>query len=545
VITIFCTIRQRSRICLLALLVFCLGTVTRSAAATRSLAAGDDLQAALDAAQPGDEILLASGATYSGNFVLPRKSGEQVIVVRTNADAAALPAAGVRTAPNYGAVLAKIRSPNTGAAMTAAPGAHHWRLEDLEFQSNRDGIGDIIVLGGSQAQTDRSQLPHDIILDRLYIHGDPGLGQKRGIALNSGYTEVRNSYISEIKSSEQDSQAIAGWNGSGPFVIENNYLEASGENILFGGADPSVAGLVPSDITIRRNLLSKPLAWRAQKWVVKNALELKNARRVLIEGNVFENVWVSGQSGFAVLFTPANQDGHAPWVVVEDVTFRYNIVRHAGGGVNVTGVDAVSGSDRTQRVQIANNLFYDIDGQWGGPGTGVFLQLGNGPRDVVVERNTIVHSGNLITVYGTSNGAPSAVDGFGFRENLAKHNVYGVIGDGESPGRATLSAYFARVLFDRNVLAGGDPSAYPAGNYFPSVAEFDASFTNEAAADFRLVSTSPFAHAAADGTALGADLTRLYGIIGGGAPPSDDAGSQAVCKSGYVCTDPGVGRRRR
>jgi hypothetical protein len=172
----------------------------------------------------------------------------------------------------------------------------------------------------------------------------------------------------------------------------------------------------------------------------------------------------------------------------------------------------------------------------------VFLQIGNGPRDVVVERNTVVQSGNLITVYGRSNGA---VDGFGFHENLTKHNAYGVIGDGQSPGEGTLSAYFTRLVFDRNVLAGGDASAYPSGNYFPSVAEFDASFTNEAAADFTLVSTSPFAHAASDGTALGADLTQLYAIIGGAAAPASSSGGQAVCKAGHVCADPGVGRRPR
>src|SRR6185437_11151979 len=107
------------------------------------------------------------------------------------------------------------------------------------------GVGDIIVLGGSASQTQLAQLPHDLVFDRVYVHGDPAAGQKRGIALNSGYTEITNSYIADIKAVGQDAQAICGWNGSGPYVIENNYLEASGENVLFGGADPSVPNLVP------------------------------------------------------------------------------------------------------------------------------------------------------------------------------------------------------------------------------------------------------------------------------------------------------------
>ncbi|WP_284352799.1 ricin-type beta-trefoil lectin domain protein, partial [Roseisolibacter agri] len=43
--------------------------------------AGGDLQAALDAAQPGDVITLANGATYAGNFVLPSKPAGGWIVV--------------------------------------------------------------------------------------------------------------------------------------------------------------------------------------------------------------------------------------------------------------------------------------------------------------------------------------------------------------------------------------------------------------------------------------------------------------------------------
>jgi hypothetical protein len=43
-------------------------------------------------------------------------------------------------------------------------------------------------------------------------------------------------------------------------------------------------------------------------FIVRHALELKNAVRVLIEDNVMENVWGGfGESGFAVLLNPKNQ----------------------------------------------------------------------------------------------------------------------------------------------------------------------------------------------------------------------------------------------
>src|SRR5262249_39206743 len=143
-----------------------------------------------------------------------------------------------------------------------------------------------------------------------------------------------------------DAQAIAGWNGDGPFLIVNNHIEGSGENLLFGGADPSIPMLVPADIEIRRNHIVKPLRWKQGEpgfqgtpWSVKNLLELKNARRVLIEGNLLENNWQESQNGFAILFTVRNQDGRATWSVVEDVTFAGNVVRHAANGINMHGRD--------------------------------------------------------------------------------------------------------------------------------------------------------------------------------------------------------------
>ena len=127
----------------------------------------------------------------------------------------------------------------------------------LEFVGNGQA-GDMITLGdGSSAQKDVESLPSELVLDRILVRGDAAKGQKRGIALNSGSTTIRNSYISDIKAFGQESQAIAGWNGTGPYTIENNYLEAAGVNILFGGADPAIPDLVPSDIIIRRNLITK------------------------------------------------------------------------------------------------------------------------------------------------------------------------------------------------------------------------------------------------------------------------------------------------
>src|SRR5688572_24636159 len=232
-------------------------------AADRHVPAGGDLQAAIDSARPGDVILLEPNATYTGNFRLPNHGGTTHITIRSAAADARLPAAGTRISPAYAAYLPKIKSPNTQPALATRPGAAFWRLLFLELPATDRGFYDILALGdASEAQNSPTSIPHDLIVDRVYIHGDRLHGQKRGIALNSSNTTIVNSYVSDIKAIGQDSQAIGGWNGPGPYVIENNYLEAAGEVLLFGGSAPAIPGLVPTDIVLRGNTLTRPTSWR-------------------------------------------------------------------------------------------------------------------------------------------------------------------------------------------------------------------------------------------------------------------------------------------
>ena len=477
------------------------------------VAAGGDLQAALDRANAGDVIELASGATYSGNFVLPAKAGNRYTIVRTTATPG-LPDADGRITPAQGEKLAKIQSPNGAPALRAATGSHHWRLMLLEIGPTTSASGDIVVFGdASPAQSTSPGMPHDLVVDRCYIHGDPARGQKRGIAMNGASIVVMGSHISDIKSTSQDAQAIAGWSGSGPFRVENNYLEASGENLMLGGALPGASGLVPSDLVFRRNHVARPAAWRSEKWVVKNLFELKNARRVLVEGNLFENNWVGGQPGYAIVFTPRGEGGDAPWATIEDVTFRYNIVRNSSAGFNLLARDSNGESGTMRRVRIADNLIYAIDrAEWGGNGT--FMQIGEGPSEITVEHNTIIHTGNVLTAYGGSRDAPSVAEHFVFRNNISPHNQFGVIGQSLAVGKQSIDAFFPGALFLRNALAGGQASRYPGDNLFPDMEQFARQFVNFAGHDYRLKSDSEFRRSASDGADLGVNFVMLARTIG-------------------------------
>src|SRR5436190_1046919 len=311
---------------------------------------GGDLQAALNQANSGDIIELEAGATFVGNFTLPTKPGAEWIYIRSSATAS-LPPPGTRVSPAQTSLMPKIVSPNTLPALSADFGAHHYRFVGIEITttwSSREGtLSNLILFGydvdGNSAAS-LADLPHDITFDRCYIHGTPTGHVLRGLAANSASTAVVDSYLADFHAEGNDSQAIAVWSGTGPFKIVNNYLEAAAENLLFGGASPSITNLVPSDIEVRHNYFSKPLSWNTDDpsyagipWVVKNLAELKNAQRVLLDGNVFEHVWPAAQIGFAILFTVRNDDVIAPWSVVQDVTFTHNILRHVGGGVGVVG----------------------------------------------------------------------------------------------------------------------------------------------------------------------------------------------------------------
>jgi hypothetical protein len=490
-------------------------------AETIVVAAGGDLQAAINRATRGDVILLEPGATYVGNFTLPPLAGSAYITIRSAADPSRFPAEG-RVGPEHRQWMPTLRSPNGAATLATRPGAHHWRLQWLAFEANVNGAGDIITLGdGSDAQRTLAGIPRFFILDGLILRGDPERGQKRGIALNSGATVIRNSDIRGIKARGQDSQAICGWNGPGPFIIENNYLEAAGENVMFGGADPAVPNLVPSDIVFRGNYVTKPLEWRenGSPWTVKNLFELKNAQRVLIEGNVFEHNWLAAQPGFAIVFTPLNEGGRAPWSVVADVTFQFNIVRRVASGINILGYDYHAESRQTRGIVIRHNLFHDVDAsRWGGHGR--FLQIGDEPADILVDHNTVLQSGSVLQLYGQRDGSPRPIRNLQVTNNLTLHNEYGIIGDGAGIGQASIAAYVSRGEVRRNVIAGGDARRYPPDNLFPSVGELLGEFVDIASGNYRLTPTSTLRAAGAGGSALGANVELIMRLV----PPPESPG---------------------
>ena len=493
--------------------VFLDTTYSLPAGGTITVNAGGDLQAALNTAQPGDKIILAAGATFTGNFVLPNKTtGTGWIYIQTSAYSS-LPPPGNRVSPANAAVMPKIVSPNTDPAIStpARTPSHHYRFVGIEITTTHAtteftnfGLASL----GSGDQVSLGEVPHDLTFDRSYIHGTPGGNIRRGITPNSARTAVVDSYVSDIHEVGADSQAIGAWTGPGPFKIVNNYLEGAGENVMFGGADTQIPNLVNSDIEIRHNHIRKPLSWKQGDpsyagipWSVKNLFELKNAQRVLVDGNILENNWEASQNGFGILFTPRNQSGTNPWAVVQDVTFTRNLIRNSFNGFNMSGMDDAFPSQQTKRVLIKDNVLEAVQR---------VFQILNGTTDFTIDHNTAINAHSVIVF----SGAPNT--NLVYRNNIASHNDYGVIGDDVGVGDTALNTYAPGCVFVKNILAGGFPSLYaqhPDNFLNPPASLADVRFVNLAAGDYHLAPDSPFKNLGTDGKDLGADIDALNAAI--------------------------------
>ena len=467
---------------------------------------GMDLQAVLNQAQPGDVIELARGALFVGNFMLPAKTGDGWIVIRPS-NFAALPKEGVRMTPTIAnrLQLPRIISPNSQPAIRSSPNSHHYRFVglDLGVLANQKMSYGVVILDAGDESHKLSEIPHDIILDRMYIHGDEKLSLRRCVALNSAMSAVIDSWLSDCHDSDADAQAIAGWGGPGPFKIVNNYLEASTENVLFGGSDPGVTGVVPSDIEFRRNHVNKPLRWK-KVWIAKNLIEIKAANRLLVEGNIFEGSWAHGQAGEWYVIWSANQGGGCTWCTTQDVTIRLNVVRNIGA-VGVISATAYHPSIPTHRIVVTDNIITGInvppyDGN--GRGFGVFT----GVTDVTIAHNTVISPTNAAVVISGN----QIVKGLTFRDNIVDAGKFGILADGVQ-GPKAFTMFAPDIVFKSNVLIGGDGGATSTmtnGNLFPfNVAVLR--FIDLANGDVSLPANSPLKSRGSDGRDIGANVAAV------------------------------------
>jgi len=470
---------------------------------TYTVNAGGNLQAALDSAKLGDIIVLQAGATFTGPYTLPNKTSGTGWIYIQSSNYANLPGPCSRVSQADSVNMPKIVvAAAAGGAIQTAANAHNFRFVGIELRPVKNNfVYDVVTIGN--ADTSVATLPSDIVFDRCYIHGDDSVGGRRGVEMDGESIAVVNCYVSDFKEQGNDTQGLWAYNTPGPIKVVNNYLEASTENVMFGGEDPNIKNMVVSDIEIRGNYFFKPLSWKGSLWQVKNLLEFKNAQRVLVKGNYFENNWAANQNGMSLLLTPRNQGGTAPWCITQDITIEMNTFKNIEQGFNILGTDTPNVSQRTHRVLIENNIVHVT----GSGSDGRIFGIEGGPVDVIIDHNTAFSAGPM----GFSENFTKA-DTFYFENNIVTNGSYGFSGTSTGEGLSTLNTYYTDWTFSNNAIIGGTSGPYPSGNFFPADT-VAVGFVNFAGNNYNLSGASPYKNAGNDGKDIGADMVDSINIL--------------------------------
>lgn len=311
---------------------------------------------------------------------------------------------------------------------------------------------DAVVIGSLTATTAAEQ-PDNITFEHNRIVAG-NHGGHRGIALHGRKTTIRHNRIENFFEIGRESQGICGWNGPGPYLIEDNFIEASGENIMFGGAHVHIPNMNPSNIRIRRNVLYKPKRWQGTSITVKNSFELKTGIDVVFEDNTIDGNWAMGQAGTPIVLTPRGIAAF-PWAQVDRVVIRNNVVKNAPDAyaVNILGLDDLGVSQPIRNLTIEDNLFLDSP-------RGLLIDRA-GELTLMVRRNAFL---GIKDHFIQSNGP--ALPRFDFLENVARTGAYGVHRSDATVGSPAWQASRIAGDFRGNVIE--QPEGYalqlPTGN---------------------------------------------------------------------------------
>lgn len=498
---------------------------------------------AYNTATGGEHIVIPAGTQLNGEIVLPARNFSDYVTIRSSA---AMPDIRDRVSPTQtGLVTIKATSVN-GTPFTINKGASKIRIIGIKFEPRYLLQGSIPAayylaqIGEAFTQNNVSENPTKIIMQHCVVNPPNDVNVVHAV-LNDGYkVSIISSWLGNIKTYDgTDSQAAISFDGRGAHVYNNNYLEASAENVMYGGVQPSIPEIVSTNIEFRRNHFIKRLAWRVyngQSHLInaKNLFESKNARRIYFEGNVFDNHWdgARGQRfAFAIMSStsPGSPGEFVPWAVSEDIIWENNRLKGAFGGFNTgvvnDGIEPFHGLKPTNIV-IKNMLFEDISNRWGAPGNqyGSKLIQPNNVEDFRFDHVTLIDRDNTLDMnvfYATGNNYRFAIT-----NSILTMGQYGLRGSNVgggfnalNPGTDNLSATVcsrpanATWKLTNNVMPrfNVDVTCYPSTGFQNSYPNnyTNVGFVNYTTGNYQLATSSPYRNTASDGTDPGVNYPVL------------------------------------
>jgi hypothetical protein len=480
-------------------------------------------------------IVLPAGVQFvRAGFTLTNKTLDNAFTTIESSQMASIPPAGSRVSPSYASNMPKLLTTGSNVpVISTQTSAHHYRLRGLEISSTTNATFTTFVSLGNDAHTTVAAVPHHLDMDRCYIHAfDTSQTLRRGIALHSDRTNVTGCYISDCKENGSDSQAMGGYNGIGHFFLINNYLEAAGENFLYGGGTNRLPDTA-TDFVFKRNYCFKPTNWKGTSWDIKNLFEFKFGKRIDVQGNVFKNNWGNIDHDTAIEFKvdSNNLSGNTDAkTVTEDALFAYNKVSTSSAGLLIQGRDwSANRPVRLSRITVSNNNWDDITTAHGAVtgDKGMWAGVHNGSYDVLLEHNTAFQQRFGMAFEDSATWQHS---NFRFRNNVMAGSSIG----GTEPVRVIRSTqgYESGPLIyncsddgfaNNNILKGTSLSLFTIAQHLPEtvVSTWTGVLVGPPAAgsyvgtDYHIVPGSVYAGSGSDGKDPGADIDAVNAATAG------------------------------
>lgn len=544
--------------------------MTPSPGPIKVISAGTDLLTTLNAANCGDNIQLQAGATFTINTLNPviSKCDNKHYITLTTSYVKGhwhLPPAGKRVNPSYAGVASLPGRP----AFAGGNGVNYMAKiivtgqQGLSLGAYTHAVGLEVTRpadGKKYSVVVNPNAPY-VIWDRNWIHGDPIAETTHLVQIGplADHVAILDNYIGDahctaITGTCTDSQAISASDSGKVIKIVNNFIEAAGENIMFGG---SFTLVMTQDIEIRLNHLFKPRIWYKNdpnfigvQFIVKNLFELKEGERVVFEGNLLDNVWGGyTQKGGGILVTPKNQSGAngsnlCPLCAVNDVTVRYDKVSHAAQGLQV----AFDSSDNKgwplagSRFSFHDLLFDDMQYTNCNDCAGTTMLIASGytplapPPSVLsaisIDHITLVTSNPPSLAFLNMDGPPKGnvtatpqMSGIKLTNSIFETGINAVYPTGGGVDNCAVGAKtvadkilgcWLNSTFAGNVIvtkALTVKEVWPAGNFI--AADWNAvafkNFNNGIGGDYHL--TTAFKNAGTDGKDPGADIDTIMSLV--------------------------------
>jgi hypothetical protein len=284
-------------------------------------------------------------------------------------------------------------------------------------------------------------------IERSYLHSDwivPAPGgssagrlispsggyQGAGIVMGCHLCWLEWSYIDRITAAFTGTGTAAGNEGKvlvlgqakGGVKLAHNYIEGGELGFIAGGAGGTDMPMSPNDVEVRANVWTRDPAWETSRtagtgnptgWQdcrhpVKNAIELKEGIRWLINGNILEESQSCAQAGQGLTLNVRSCSGGAMCdnyaAEIADITFTNNVTRNVTNDIQTAARSSVVNNGSIvsrpgRRWNIENNLTYNMRNRvpgttpqflWqSGDGNGLQWQLCTASRDSAGQHATV------------------------------------------------------------------------------------------------------------------------------------------------------------